>query len=251
VLDLEIVVFVEINTASDEWATLKNALASRGFKFIEGSGGNQRVVLAYDDDEVDLLATAESAEPDVRTSFSRGECSTSNARKPLFGNFRAGQFDFTVIGVHLKSGLRPKGCPDDTFTAFVRGEQASDVLAEIGRREQAGSIDQDIILVGDFNAGLDDASLNKLRGGGFRVLTEEANRSPSSGSLSYRKGSFRSVLDHIAARPVTDREWVARSTMYLPALTTMSEDELAKFRQRFSDHSPAWTEFRVGLPDDD
>lgn len=39
VLDLEAVVLVEINTQSSEWTTLRTALSSRGFQFVEGSGG--------------------------------------------------------------------------------------------------------------------------------------------------------------------------------------------------------------------
>src|SRR5215213_11887148 len=36
-LDLEIVVFEEINTKSDQWAKLKNKLATHGYQFFEGT----------------------------------------------------------------------------------------------------------------------------------------------------------------------------------------------------------------------
>ena len=67
-LDLEIVVFQEINTASDEWTTLKQKLASHGYKFHEGttSDRHQFVVLAWDEDDVSLVDNSVS-ELDVRT----------------------------------------------------------------------------------------------------------------------------------------------------------------------------------------
>ncbi len=258
VLDLEVLVLVEINTQHAEWTTLRGELASRGFQFIEGSGGEQRVVIAFDADEVQVTSSTEPAEPAVfPTSFTRpdsdgsGQCVTSNARKPLFANLRAGQFDFTVVGVHLKSKLKPQNCSDEIFTAFAREEQAKAILAEIGRRQQIGQADQDVMVIGDYNDEVHESAPNALRAGGFRLLTEDANRSPSSGALSYLKAPFRSKIDHIAMRPVSDLEWLPRSTMYLPAITTMTQPELDTFHRRFSDHGPVWTEFRVTLPDDD
>jgi len=258
VLDFEAVVLIEINTQSSEWTTLRNALAARGFQFVEGSGGEQRVVIAYDADELQLKSSSEPSEPaGFPTSFNRadtdgsGQCMTSNARKPLFATFSAAQFDFTIVGVHLKSKLKPQTCSDETFTAFVRAEQAKAILGEIARRQQVGQADQDVLIIGDFNDEVDESGPNALRLGGFRLLTEDANRSPSSGWLSYLKAPFRSKIDHIAIRPISDREWIPRSTMYLAAVTTMTDEELDNFRQRFSDHGPVWTEFRISQPDDD
>ncbi|MCI0628234.1 MAG: hypothetical protein L0387_42380 [Acidobacteria bacterium] len=258
VLDLEVVVLVEINTQHAEWTTLRGELAPRGFQFIEGSGGAQRVVIAFDADEVQATPSTEPAEPaGFPTSFTRpdsdgsGQCLTSNAPKPLFANLRAGQFDFTVVGVHLKSKLSPQDCSDQTFTAFAREEQANAILAEIARRQQIGQADQDVLVLGDYNDEVHESAPNALRAGGFRLLTEDANRSPSSGNLSYLKAPFRSKIDHIAMRPVERGSHSRSETMYLPAITTMTQAELDTFHRRFSDHGPAWTEFGISQPDDD
>src|SRR6187455_965655 len=66
-LDLEVVVFEEINTKSDQWTKLKSKLATHGYKFLEGttSDRNQFVVLAWDADEVTLLDNS-AQELDVR-----------------------------------------------------------------------------------------------------------------------------------------------------------------------------------------
>ena len=69
-LDIEVAVLVEINTQSAHWATLRSRLEQRGYGFVEGSRGDQRIVIAFEQKEVQL----------------------------------SGSF-FTVIGIHLKSGF--------------------------------------------------------------------------------------------------------------------------------------------------
>ena len=254
-LDIEVLVLVEINTRSAEWATLKSMLAGRGYLFIEGAPRQQTVVIAYDSDEVSAVFTA-NPEPDVPTAFERadpagGVCRTSNAKKPVFATLRAGSFDFTVVGVHFKSGRRPRTCSDDSFTSWVRGRQSAVLLEAVARRQAAGTVDSDVIIVGDFNGGFDDGSARTLRRAGFRLLTEPANRSSSSGTLSFRKGRWESALDHIAIRSVTDREWLARSTQYFPDVLSFTDAELEAYLENYSDHALVTAEFRIDLSDDD
>jgi hypothetical protein len=254
-LDIEVLVLVEINTQSAEWAELKAMLASRGYAFVEAAPRRQTVVIAYDTDEVSAVITA-NPEPDVPTAFERadpggGMCRTSNAKKPVFATLRAGSFDFTVVGVHFKSGRRPRSCSDDSFTSWVRGRQSAVLVEAVTRRQDAGMVDSDVIIVGDFNGGFDDGSAQTLRSEGFRLVTEPANRSSSSGTLSYRKGPWESALDHIAIRPVTDREWLARSTRYFPDVLSFTDAELEVYLDYYSDHALVTAEFRRALSDDD
>lgn len=152
-----------------------------------------------------MISSTEPAEPNgFPTTFERpdsdgsGQCTTTNARKPVFANLRAGQFDFAVVGVHLKSKLKPQNCSDETFTAFVRAEQIKALLNKTTRRQQIGQVDQDVLVIGDFNDEVDESGPNALRQGGFRLLTEDANRSSSSGTLSYLKAPFRSKIEMIS-----------------------------------------------------
>src|SRR5215213_1539307 len=97
-LDLEIVVFEEINTKSDQWMKLKSKLAEHGYKFFEGttSDRNQFVVLAWDADEVSLLDNS-AHELDARNSFDFEDgCRLPGLRKPVAARFKAGEFDFWV-----------------------------------------------------------------------------------------------------------------------------------------------------------
>jgi len=254
-LDIEVLVLVEINTQSAEWAEFKAMLAGRGYAFVEAAPRRQTVVIAYDTDEVSAVITA-NPEPDVPTAFERadpagGVCRTSNAKKPVFATLRAGSFDFTVVGVHFKSGRRPRSCGDDSFTSWVRGRQSAVLVDAVTQRQAAGMVDSDVIIVGDFNGGFEDGSAQALRSEGFRLLTEPANRSSSSGTLSYRKGPWESALDHIAIRPVTDREWLARSTRYFPDVMSFTDAELDAYLDDYSDHALVTAEFRTALSDDD
>lgn len=255
VVDLEVVVLVEINVDSPQWLTLRDLLADRGFRFIVGEAGQQVVVLGYDADEVTLVSAAAPV-LDVPTAYERpdpsgGVCRTAGARRPVVATLRAGGFDFTVVGVHLKSGRRPNGCADDTFTSWVRGRQSAALLRAMDARLAAGTADADVVIVGDFNGGVHDGGTDALRQGGFRILTEAGNRAASSDTLSYRKGPYDSALDHIAVPAATERDWIPRTTMYFPVLSRLTEQELAAYHRRFSDHALAWTDFRTDLPDDD
>lgn len=254
-LDIEVLVLVEINTQSNEWATLRSLLEQRGYAFVEAAPRRQTIVIAYDTDEIVALVTGDP-EPNVPTAFERadpsgGVCRTSNAKRPVFATLQAGSFDFTVVGVHLKSGRRPNNCSDDTFTSWVRAQQVAVLLEALAVRQTDGLADHDVIIVGDFNGGFDDGSAEELRAGGFRLLTEPANRSSSSGAISYRKGPWESALDHLAIRPVTDREWIARSTWYFPDVLGFTDAELEEYLGAYSDHAVLIAEFRRDMADDD
>src|SRR6476620_6529677 len=162
-LDLEIVVFEEINTKSDQWARLKSRLAAHGYKFLEGttSDRNQFVVLAWDADEVALIDNS-AHELDVRNSFEFDDgCKLPGLRKPLVARFKAGEFDFWVIGVHLKSQVGEKSCNDR-----VRTEQCKDIVKAVDDLV-AKSGERDVVIVGDFNARVGNASLKPLVEAGF------------------------------------------------------------------------------------
>jgi hypothetical protein len=254
-LDIEVLVLVEINTQAPQWQILKASLAGRGYAFVEAAPRRQTIVIAFDADEVVPVHTA-NPEPDVATEFQRadpggGQCRTSNAKKPVFATLRSGAFDFTVVGVHFKSGRKPRACSDETFTSWVRGQQTEELLRAADAGQAAGTVDADVIVVGDLNGGFDDGGAQALRAGGFRLLTEPANRSPSSGALSYRRGRWESALDHIAIRPVTDAEWLPRSTVYFPDVMRFTATELDGYLAAFSDHAILAAEFRTDLSDDD
>ncbi|HEX8070132.1 MAG TPA: endonuclease/exonuclease/phosphatase family protein [Pyrinomonadaceae bacterium] len=242
-LDLEIVVLEEINPNSTEYQRLEAALQQRGYRLHHGStGGDQSVVIAYDADEVTLLGDVR--ELDVRNNFDLpGGCHSGGLRKPLAGHFRAGQFDFVLVGVHLKSQLGGP-CADD-----VRREQAQDLRGQI-EPLLAAEQERDIIITGDFNANLNDPSLTPLLqpAAGLRALTAAGRRANSSGRISYLKAPFQEIIDQMFVRPDATAEWINRSTfIYNPPTNQTALNNYLTF---FSDHAPVWASFRTSADDD-
>jgi endonuclease/exonuclease/phosphatase family metal-dependent hydrolase len=242
-LDLEIVVLEEINSQSAEFDRLETALEAQGYKLASGvTGREQRVVIAYDDDEVDLVD--EVRELDLRVSFNlSGGCRSSGLRRPLAATFRAGEFDFMLIGVHLKSQLGGD-CADR-----VRREQCKDLIAKVDELVEASG-EKDVIIAGDFNATFDDSSLNPLlQSTGFRALTRPSRRAKGSNSISYLEKPFQEIIDHLVVRLDDTPEWIVKSTFIFnpPSEATL----LKRYLDFISDHAPAWASFDTAADDDD
>ena len=241
-LDLEVVVLEEINSESEEFEQLEEALGTRGYKLSAGTAGaEQRVVIAYDDDEVDLVG--EVTELDVRSEFNLLGCPPSGgARRPLMATLNAGEFDFILIGVHLKSQLGGD-CAHN-----VRKEQSKDLIAKINELG-ASSSERDVIITGDFNATFDDSSLSPLLSNtGFRALTRPSRRANGSNSISYLKAPFQEIIDHILVRATATTEWINKSTFIFNPPTNQTQRR--KYLKHVSDHAPAWSSFRTDVGSD-
>lgn len=243
-LDLEVVVLQEINPESQEYRWLEEALRERGYRLRPGSGGEQRVVIGWDDDEVDLLGDEGGAgirELPLRSDFELpGDCRSGNARLPLTGRFRAGSFDFLLVGVHLKSQLGGE-CADR-----VRREQAMELDSAVAQLAAAAG-EPDVIIAGDFNATLDDPSIAPiLTRPGFRALTRPERQAPGSGPYSYLKVPYQSTIDHLVVDLRQTREWLPRSTTVL----RLSGGEREWYLRSISDHAPVWASFLTATDDD-
>jgi len=247
-LDLEVVVFQEINKESSEWAALKLDLAAKGYQFFEGSSSDRKqfVVLAWDADEVSLVDGA-PRELNVRNAFEFGDgCREDGLRKPVAGRFRAGQFDFWVVGVHLKSRRGDSSC-----TTRIRAAQCEDLVEAVD-----GLIDEfgegDVLVTGDFNETYEHVSFKPLVDAGFisqmRFLTNE------SATGSYVKtGSLHEsddLIDQVWIRYNQTTEVVKNSAS---VMRFASADETKKYIIEQSDHAPAWVSFRIDtdLDEDD
>jgi endonuclease/exonuclease/phosphatase family metal-dependent hydrolase len=237
--DFEVVVFQEINTTGDEWKKLKQKLSTNGYKFKEGetSDRNQFVVLAWDADEVTLIDDS-ARELDVRTSFDLADnCSDDGLRRPVAGRFKANNFDFWVIGVHLKSRVGAESC-----TQAIRTEQTRDLIGQINKLESESG-ESDFLIVGDFNERFDQASFDPLTEAGFKCQMQFL--APDSGNGSYLKtGSLHQsddLIDHVWLRYSRTQELVRRSAtvMKLP-----SAGAAKRYIIEQSDHVPVWMSFR-------
>jgi endonuclease/exonuclease/phosphatase family metal-dependent hydrolase len=245
-LDLEIVVFEEINTKSDQWTRLKSKLATHGYTFFEGTASdrNQFVVLAWDAAEVALLDDS-ARELDVRNNFDFDDgCKLPGLRKPLAARFKAGEFDFWVVGVHLKSQVGEKECNNRT-----RSEQCKDLVKKID--EFVGqSGERDVVIVGDFNARVGDASLKPLTDAGFIAQMKFLMPQSAKGSFVKNRDLHESteLIDQVMIRYNDTREVVKNSACVLKIDTP---EERKKYVMEQSDHVPAWVSFRIDKDLDD
>lgn len=244
-LDIEIVAFEEVNTSMNgtfiyddkerkisdqQYKWLKRYMEDDGYVFLPGeSGGKQNIVIAYDADEVALLSEARELESSSSTGY---------LRKPLAAKFKAGEFDFWVVAVHLKS---QKGGDDSDY---VRTKQARELLDAIDNLISESG-EQDIILIGDFNAEATDDSIDSIyRKGRFFTQTWKTRLSAGSNDVSYLIGNFASLIDHIMLRPENTLELIKKST------TVYKPENIGTYLDGYSDHVPVWTSFSTELDAD-
>ena len=232
---IDLISLEEINTSIDgdvrgehystqQWKELRTALQKKGYRTQVGNSGNaQRIVLAWRKPVEELQPASDMEIPD---SYRVDDyCRSSNLRKPLTGLFRAGQFDFWAVGLHLKSSYGGKIFCSNA----VRSMQAYYISKKIVELEKK---DKDILLIGDFNATSKHESLQVLREKGFVVA-----------ALS-TKGKHSNVIDHIMINPANTTEWKNNSAvLYKP-------ENREQFKKRYSDHTPVWSDFST-LRDDD
>jgi exonuclease III len=245
-LDLEVVVFEEINTHSDEWAKFKEKMKAQGYQFFEGTASdrNQFVVLAWDTDEVQLVDNS-AHELVFKNNFDFGDgCAVPGQRKPVAAHLKAGEFDFWVVGVHLKSQLGETSCSDR-----VRTEQCKELVERTKELIQQSG-ERDVIIVGDFNNRVGPESLRPLADAGF--ISQMKSLMPQSAKGSFVKldelNDSDELIDQVMLRYNDTREVVKNSAcvMKLP-----SRDETEKYIIEQSDHVPVWVSFRTDADLDD
>lgn len=247
-LDLEVVVFQEINKTSDEWAKFKSKLAAHGYKFLEGDSSDRKqfVVLAWDADEV-ALQDGLAGELSVRNEFDLDNgCHEEGLRKPLAARFKAGEFDFWIVGVHLKSRSGTPLC-----TSRIRAEQCQDLVAAINTLVESTG-ERDVLIVGDCNEELGHDSFAALVDAGF--ISQMKFLADHSAKGSYIKtanlNQSDDLIDHVWLRYWNTREVVKHSANVMPI---GSQAEAKKYIIEQSDHVPVWVSFRIDedLDDDD
>ena len=244
---IDLISLQEINTSIDgslrgehystqQWNRLRNALQKRGYNTVVGSSGNaQHVVLAWRKPVVVLQVASDMQVPD---SYRIDDyCYSSNLRKPLAGLFRAGQFDFWAIGLHLKSGYGGQSA----CTNAVRKMQVYYIAKQLDTMKKS---DKDIVIIGDFNASGNHESLRNLHDKGFKVLTYKNDRHEASNSRTQGSGKRGGIIDHVMIDHENTGEWKIKSTvLYNP-------EDAAAFNELYSDHFPVWSDFSITNDDD-
>lgn len=177
----------------------------------------------------------------------------SSLRKALAAHFKSGDFDFLLVGVHLKSsrGRAPR---------HTRTRQMRAIRRFIEERVQATG-EQDVLVAGDYNMipVEDQANFNELspEGGFMRFISSEEFALPGGGfQISHLNDCpvsdpDNNLLDGFAiAREGTQDEYVADSLEILQLHGLLGVD-CSNYRRDFSDHLPLVARFRTDTGDDD
>ena len=158
------------------------------------------------------------------------------SREPFFATFRAGEFDFTLITVHITWGRRAS-----LRTAECRR------LAEVWQYVQDLDPDEnDLILVGDFNRDKPTHSaFNDLEDLGLQALLTTAGTRTTFG-LTASGGSW---YDHMWIDPAFTSEWTGQEGTGTPSNDT-SGGGCSSELKGVSDHCPVWAIFSTTTDDD-
>src|SRR5437660_5458469 len=95
------------------------------------TGNNERYAFLYRADRVDIV--------DGSARLILGPETAVFDRAPFTASFKAGQFDFVLLTVHL------------SYTDHSRGASEATALAALSRRIVDGAAEKDLIVLGDFN----------------------------------------------------------------------------------------------------
>jgi len=167
---------------------------------------------------------------------------TDFSREPFFATFKAGNFDFTMVTVHV---------------TFAGG---SAISKEVGRLadvwtyvQNLDSKENDVLLMGDFNRDKPThPAFSKLRALGLTNVIAGDGVFTTLGSKANHVGA--NWYDNIwIDRQYTAHEFTGRfgvDPIHLRYYQN-SEHPHLEVRKRISDHCPVWAEFDVSKKDDD
>lgn len=152
-------------------------------------------------------------------------------REPYIASFRSGNFDFTLVGVHIK--------PSE---AEAEIGWLDEVVDEVLARNPD---ENDVIVLGDLNADgsyLDEDSASPMDGEYFWTITNDMDTTVAPSDNTYdRIVMLDDTLDH---------EYVPDSSgvFYFDKLYGISDPELV---EDISDHYPIYAIFKTDIADDD
>jgi endonuclease/exonuclease/phosphatase family metal-dependent hydrolase len=183
------------------------------------TGNNERYAFLYRGDRVEMV--------DGSARLVRGPETAVFDRAPFIANFKAGQFDFVLLTVHL------------SYTDHARRASEASALAALGRQIVDGGSEKDLIVLGDFNEQHQRGNLHIFEEQGWTKCNRDATNLSSS-----------EVYDNLLIDLKFTREWTgAAGTWRFDEMDYANEDKVAT--EYVSDHRPAWGEFSVTGPDDD
>lgn len=211
-------------------------------------GNRERIGYLYDERAVTLTGLAAEADPFIRKkSDKKGTLKTMGDwwRSPYMVSFRAGNFEFIMITVHIryqKTSDREK--PIENLADWVET-----------RRNEPGVKDNDFIVAGDFN-------ITSVRSKSYKNLTKHGLKMPSA--LANLKqatvGKGRERFDQIVHSPTSEARFTKHGGILdfyhgldgKPDIAGLYPDAKSrptdtKFTYQLSDHYPLWVQIETDI----
>jgi hypothetical protein len=230
VREFDVVLVQEIRDSSETTAPIFleaiNALDGADYAFIRSerlgrSSSKEAYAYFYNTETVQYLVGSSFVYDDVDDVFER---------EPFVASFRAGGFDFNLIGIHTK--------PDDAYYEIGNLTIVFNLVESLGD-------ERDIIALGDFNADGsyfdEDSVSNPLRGSEYIWVIGNDVDTMTKTDWTY---------DRMVMTDYTySGEYIADSAMIYRFNSVYGLNQT--FTEAVSDHYPIYGEFSTGLPDDD
>jgi endonuclease/exonuclease/phosphatase family metal-dependent hydrolase len=228
-----------VQEVENEQAMARVLKYMKGYKWLMGAGGGeQRLGVLYKDDVLVRLVGE-------YTPLAMAEGRT---RAGLVVQCKAGNFDWTMMVVHLKSSSRFDSTAELREAARnLRSQQAQTLAAWM--EERLHDPDKDVVIVGDFNDFPTNEHLPTLQPmlavPQYSFATYGLPSSKHEHSLGGEAG--RPSIDHIVTSQ-SARHRLQRGSVMAVALYDQYPDAVAR---KISDHCPVVCRFDVVAPDSD
>lgn len=227
ILDAEIITLVEVKPFS-HMQRLVDGLAQKGSVY-------HSVMLPQAEDLNIGFLFKDGVEAGVPEFIPGSDLGRPGYRKALSVEMKVGNFDFQLIGVHLKSG---RGRQEQ----IIRDNQCKVIREYI--KVFRGNRQKDILLVGDFNMipGQDVSNFHYLGGDDMMDFLSSWDLQDRFSHI-LRKGRAN-LLDGFAITRTFSGEYIRGSLRLFPMHWTMDMGR-ASFREKVSDHLPFVASFRI------
>lgn len=169
------------------------------------------------------------------------------ARPPFIASFKAGNFDFTVISIHVCFGCNGLGEEGRRLEIQRLSSLYSNLL---------NGQEKDIVLMGDFNLEPNDGAFLNLKtiGSTQPILTCDTDEECTQFSTTRETNLFDNMWfdrDHVREYANEDGIYDFDEELFEDPSGNSSDYRERYARFAVSDHRPVWAKFRIDLIDDD
>jgi endonuclease/exonuclease/phosphatase family metal-dependent hydrolase len=206
-------------------------------EYVMDAGGNrERVAFVYDSRAAVFTGLASHVIGKRKKNGDEFRDTVSFWRPPYLASFRAGNFDFVVLGTHVRWGRATKSRERELIK-----------LADWIAAEQSGRFvfDKDMVVVGDFNIPSTQSPL-------YRAVTSRGLKAPKGildpGSDLSEKKTYDQILvaprfpDSVTGRGGVLDVWAGS---YRPLYAGISRKTNEQLTWELSDHLPLWIELNT------